>query len=159
LVSDIGESEAGCGLRNLVSRVKALVYLMADDYLLALREYGKHIEYNNSNSTIWTETHTLNQTYIFPNQPQLKVFFIKELFIKELFSNHNHNSYRNTKHIRDGINIVANNNKDMCLVDLRDLSDSIEVLKSSIERALNETLAVNLCSMYEVTYITHLDTN
>jgi hypothetical protein len=47
----------------------------------------------------------------------------------------------------------------MCLVDLRDLSDSIEVLKSSIERALNETLIVNLCSMYEVTYITHLDTN
>jgi len=154
LVSDIGESEVEGGLRNLVSRVKALVYLMADDYLLALREYGKHIKYNNNNSTIWTETHTLNQTYIFPNQPQLKVFFIKQLF-----SNHNHNSYRNTKHIRDGINVVANNNKAMCLVDLRDLSDSIEVLKSSIERALNETLAVNLCSMYEVTYITHLDTN
>jgi hypothetical protein len=47
----------------------------------------------------------------------------------------------------------------MCLVDLRDLSDSIKVLKSSIERALNETLAVNLCSMYELTYITHFDTN
>jgi hypothetical protein len=76
---------------------------MADDYLLALREYGEHIKYNNNNSTIWTETHTLNQTYIFPNQPQLKVFFIKQLFS-------NHNSYRNTKHIRDGINVVANNN-------------------------------------------------
>jgi len=47
----------------------------------------------------------------------------------------------------------------MCLVDLRDLSDSIKVLKSSIEKALNETLAVNLCSMYELTYITHLHTN
>ena len=35
----------------------------------------------------------LNQTYIFPTQPQLKV-----LFIKQLFSNHNHNIYRNTKH-------------------------------------------------------------
>jgi hypothetical protein len=37
--------------------------------------------------------HSFNQTAIFSNQPQLKVFFIKQLF-----SNHNHNSYRNTKH-------------------------------------------------------------
>jgi hypothetical protein len=59
LLSDIGESEVEGGLRNLVSRVKALVYLMADDYLLALREYGEHIKYNNNNSTVWTETHTL----------------------------------------------------------------------------------------------------
>jgi hypothetical protein len=29
--------------------------------------------------------HSFNQTYIFPNQPQLKT-----LFIKILFSNHNH---------------------------------------------------------------------
>jgi hypothetical protein len=36
---------------------------------------------------------SFNQTYIFPNRPQLKV-----LFIKQLFSNHNHNSYHNTKH-------------------------------------------------------------
>jgi hypothetical protein len=98
--------------------------------------------------------HSFNQTYIFPNQPQLKV-----LFIKQFFSNHNHNSYRNTKHTRDGINVVANNNKAMCLVDLRDLSNLIKVLKSSIEKALNETLAINLCSMYELTYITHLHTN
>ena len=47
----------------------------------------------------------------------------------------------------------------MCLVDLRDFSYSIKVLKSSIERALNETIVVNLCSMYELTCITHLDTN
>jgi hypothetical protein len=98
--------------------------------------------------------YSFNHTYIFPNQHQLKV-----LFIKQLFSNHNHNSYRNTKHTRDGINVVANNNKAMCLVDLRDFSYSIKVLKSSIGRALNETIAVNLCSMYELTCITHLDTN
>ena len=36
--------------------------------------------------------HNFNQTPIFSNQPQLKI-----LFIKQLFSNHNHNSYRNTK--------------------------------------------------------------
>jgi hypothetical protein len=58
LVSDIGESKVEDGLRNLVSRVKALVYFMADDYLLALREYGDHIKYNNNNSTVWTETDT-----------------------------------------------------------------------------------------------------
>ena len=58
MVSDIGESEVEGGLRNLVSRVKALVYLMVDDYLLALKEYGDHIKYNNNNSTVWTETYT-----------------------------------------------------------------------------------------------------
>jgi hypothetical protein len=32
---------------------------MANDYLLALKEYGEHIKYKNNNSTVWTETHSL----------------------------------------------------------------------------------------------------
>jgi hypothetical protein len=44
--------------------------------------------------------HSFNQTPIFSNQPELKV-----LFIKQFFSNHNHNSYHNTKHTR--VNLTA----------------------------------------------------
>ncbi|KAF8405976.1 hypothetical protein HHK36_008056 [Tetracentron sinense] len=62
---------------------------------------------------------------------------------------------------RDPSDVVAVNNKALCLMYLRDLSDSIKVLESALERvptaALNETLIVNLCSMYELAYVNHSD--
>ncbi|KAG9451606.1 hypothetical protein H6P81_011571 [Aristolochia fimbriata] len=62
---------------------------------------------------------------------------------------------------RDDTDVVAVNNKGLCLMYLRDLSDAIKVLESSLERAptvaLNETLVVNLCSMYELAYVNHSD--
>lgn len=94
-------------LKNLVSRNKALMYLVAKDYVSAVREYDECIE-------------------------------------------------------RDGSDGVAINNKALCLMYLRDLSDSIKVLESALERiptvALNETLVVNMCSMYELAYVNHADT-
>ncbi|CAI8598257.1 unnamed protein product [Vicia faba] len=63
--------------------------------------------------------------------------------------------------VRDHSDIVAFNNKALCLMYLRDLSDSIKVLENALERvptvALNETLVVNLCSMYELAYVNHSD--
>ncbi|XP_077213007.1 tetratricopeptide repeat (TPR)-like superfamily protein [Tasmannia lanceolata] len=60
---------------------------------------------------------------------------------------------------RDSLDVVAINNKALCLMYLRDLSDSIKMLESALERAptvaLNETLVVNLCSMYELAYVNH----
>ncbi|GLU20426.1 hypothetical protein SLE2022_366280 [Rubroshorea leprosula] len=91
-------------LKNLVSRNKALVYLVGKDYVSAVREYDNCIE-------------------------------------------------------RDQTDIIAVNNKALCLMYLRDLSDSIKVLENALERvptvALNETLVVNLCSMYELAYVNH----
>ncbi|KAI4317235.1 hypothetical protein L6164_025124 [Bauhinia variegata] len=62
---------------------------------------------------------------------------------------------------RDSTDIVAINNKALCLMYLRDLPDSIKVLENALERvptvALNETLVVNLCSMYELAYVNHSD--
>lgn len=62
---------------------------------------------------------------------------------------------------RDVTDVVAINNKALCLMYLRDLSDSIKVLESALERvptyALNETIVVNLCSMYELAYVNHPD--
>lgn len=62
---------------------------------------------------------------------------------------------------RDGTDVVAINNKALCLMYLRDLSDSIKVLENALERvptaALNETFVVNLCSMYELAYVNHAD--
>lgn len=62
---------------------------------------------------------------------------------------------------RDGSDVVSINNKALCLMYLRDLTDSIKVLENSLERvptvALNETLIVNLCSMYELAYVNHTD--
>jgi hypothetical protein len=46
--------------------------------------------------------HSFNQTYIFPNQPQLKIFFIKQFFL-----NHHHNRYRSTKHTLFGSVVVV----------------------------------------------------
>ncbi|XP_052198057.1 uncharacterized protein LOC127804965 [Diospyros lotus] len=93
-------------LHNLVSRNKALVYLVGKDYLSAVREYEECIE-------------------------------------------------------RDGSDVVAINNKALCLMYLRELSSSISVLENALERvptvALNEALVVNLCSMYELAYVNHLD--
>lgn len=93
-------------LKNLVSRNKALVYMVGKDYVSAVREYEECIE-------------------------------------------------------RDHADVVAINNKALCLMYLRDLSDSIKVLENALERvptvALNETLVVNLCSMYELAYVNHSD--
>ncbi|KAG6531262.1 trafficking protein particle complex subunit 12-like [Zingiber officinale] len=62
---------------------------------------------------------------------------------------------------RDPADVVALNNKALCLMYSRDLSDSIKVLEGALERvptaALNETLVVNLCSMYELAYVNHGD--
>ncbi|KAL8476118.1 hypothetical protein ACS0TY_028691 [Phlomoides rotata] len=100
-------SECDVSLKNLVNRNKALMYLVAKDYVSAVREYDECIE-------------------------------------------------------RDGSDAVAINNKALCLMYLRDLSDSIKVLESALERvptvALNETLVVNMCSMYELAYVNHADT-
>lgn len=63
---------------------------------------------------------------------------------------------------RDNGDILALNNKALCLMYLRDLSSSIKVLESALERvptvALDETVVVNLCSMYELAYVNHSDT-
>lgn len=102
----VGSESSDVGLKNLVSRNKALMYLVAKDYVSAVREYEECID-------------------------------------------------------RDGSDVVAINNKALCLMYLRDLSDSIKVLESALERvptmALNETLVVNLCSMYELAYVNHAD--
>ncbi|KAF5763534.1 putative tetratricopeptide-like helical domain superfamily [Helianthus annuus] len=62
---------------------------------------------------------------------------------------------------RDGEDVVAINNKALCLMYMRDLSDSIKVMENALERiptiALNETFVVNLCSMYELAYVNHSD--
>ncbi|KAL0726332.1 hypothetical protein Bca4012_022425 [Brassica carinata] len=62
---------------------------------------------------------------------------------------------------RDNSDVVAVNNKALCLMYLRDLSDAIKVMESALERvptvALNESLVVNLCSMYELAYVNHTD--
>ncbi|XP_022133008.1 trafficking protein particle complex subunit 12 [Momordica charantia] len=62
---------------------------------------------------------------------------------------------------RDHTDVVAINNKALCLMYLRDLADSIKVLENALERvptvALNETVIVNLCSMYELAYVNHSD--
>ncbi|XP_010555359.1 PREDICTED: trafficking protein particle complex subunit 12-like [Tarenaya hassleriana] len=62
---------------------------------------------------------------------------------------------------QDNSDVVAINNKALCLMYLRDLSDAIKVLENALERvptvALNESLVVNLCSMYELAYVNHTD--
>jgi trafficking protein particle complex subunit 12 len=59
----------------------------------------------------------------------------------------------------DPADAVALNNKAMCLMYSRDLGDAIKVLEGALERvptaALNETVVVNLCSMYELAYVSH----
>lgn len=84
--------------KNLASRNKALMYLVAKDYISAVREYKECIE-------------------------------------------------------RDENDVVVIKNKSLCLMYLRDFSDSIKVLESSLELSptviLNEMLVVNLCSMYQ----------
>ncbi|RZC49271.1 hypothetical protein C5167_017696 [Papaver somniferum] len=93
-------------MKNLVNRNKALIYLVGNDYISAVREYDECIE-------------------------------------------------------RDPTDVVAVNNKALCLMYLRDLTDSIKVLESALESiptfALNETVVVNLCSMYELAYVGHSD--
>ncbi|XP_024960005.1 trafficking protein particle complex subunit 12-like [Cynara cardunculus var. scolymus] len=62
---------------------------------------------------------------------------------------------------RDVSDVIAINNKALCLMYMRDLSDSIKVMENALERiptyALNETFVVNLCSMYELAYVNHSD--
>ncbi|KAL8211301.1 hypothetical protein R6Q57_005738 [Mikania cordata] len=62
---------------------------------------------------------------------------------------------------RDGSDVVAINNKALCLMYMRYLSDSIKVMENALERipmiALNETLVMNLCCMYELAYVNHSD--
>ncbi|KAG9132576.1 hypothetical protein Leryth_022162 [Lithospermum erythrorhizon] len=62
---------------------------------------------------------------------------------------------------RDGSDAVAINNKALCLMYLRDLTDGIKVLENALERVpttvLNETIVKNLCSMYELAYVNHVD--
>ncbi|KNA02816.1 hypothetical protein SOVF_215100, partial [Spinacia oleracea] len=105
LMRDKGE-DGSVENQNMVGRNKALIYMVAKDYVSAVREYDVCID-------------------------------------------------------RDGSDVVAINNKALCLMYLRDLSDSIKVLENSLERvpsvALNETLIVNLCSMYELAYVNHTD--
>lgn len=102
----MGSESGNVELKNLLSRNKALMYLVGKDYVSAVREYEECIE-------------------------------------------------------RDGSDVVAINNKALCLMYLRDLSDSIKVLESALERvptvALNETIVVNLCSMYELAHVNHAD--
>lgn len=100
------EKSMNVEFQNLIGRNKALIYMVAKDYVSAVRVYDECIE-------------------------------------------------------RDESDVVAINNKALCLMYLRDLSDSIKVLENSLERvptvALNETLVVNLCSMYELAYVNHTD--
>ncbi|KAK1302109.1 hypothetical protein QJS10_CPB12g01245 [Acorus calamus] len=62
---------------------------------------------------------------------------------------------------RDPSDVVAINNKALCLMYSRDLSGAIKVLEGALERvpteALNETVVVNLCSMYELAHVNHSD--
>ncbi|CAH8369329.1 unnamed protein product [Eruca vesicaria subsp. sativa] len=62
---------------------------------------------------------------------------------------------------RDSFDVVAVNNKALCLMYSRDLSDAIKVMESALERvptvALDESLVGNLCSMYELAYVNHGD--
>jgi len=59
----------------------------------------------------------------------------------------------------DPADAVALNNKALCLMYSRDLGDAIKVLEGALERvptaALNETVVVNLCSMYELAFVNH----
>ncbi|PKA46974.1 hypothetical protein AXF42_Ash011648 [Apostasia shenzhenica] len=101
-----GTKLSGVEFDNLVGRNRALEFLVAKDYVSAVREYEECIE-------------------------------------------------------RDPRDVVAVNNKALCLMYSRDLSDSIKLLEGTLERvptaALNETLVVNLCSMYELAYVQHGD--
>lgn len=94
------------GFQNLVGRNRALGFVVAKDFVSAVREYEECIE-------------------------------------------------------RDPADVAAVNNKALCLMYLRDLSDSIKLLEGALERvptvALNETVVVNLCSMYELAYVNHAD--
>lgn len=61
----------------------------------------------------------------------------------------------------DAADAVAVNNKALCLMYSRDLGDAIKVLEAALEghptAALNETVVVNLCSMYELAFVNHAD--
>ncbi|KAF3337708.1 trafficking protein particle complex subunit 12 [Carex littledalei] len=62
---------------------------------------------------------------------------------------------------RDSADVVAVNNKAVCLMYSRDISDAVKGLEGALERiptvAVDETLVVNLCSMYELAYVNHME--
>lgn len=63
---------------------------------------------------------------------------------------------------RDPADVVATNNKALCLMYSRDLLGSIKVLENSLEIvpviALNENVVLNLCSMYELAFVSNVET-
>jgi len=63
---------------------------------------------------------------------------------------------------RDPADIIATNNKALCLMYSRDLLGSIKVLENTLERvpviALNENVVLNLCSMYELAFVSNVET-
>uniref|UniRef100_A0A0D6QW34 Uncharacterized protein n=1 Tax=Araucaria cunninghamii TaxID=56994 RepID=A0A0D6QW34_ARACU len=63
---------------------------------------------------------------------------------------------------RDPADVVATNNKALCLMYSRDLLGSIKVLENALERvpvlALNENVVLNLCSMYELAFVNNVET-
>jgi trafficking protein particle complex subunit 12 len=60
---------------------------------------------------------------------------------------------------QDSADVVAVNNKAVCLMYSRDISDAVKGLETALERiptvAVDETLVVNLCSMYELAFVNH----
>ncbi|KAJ4790298.1 Trafficking protein particle complex subunit 12 [Rhynchospora pubera] len=62
---------------------------------------------------------------------------------------------------RDSADVVAVNNKAVCLMYSRDLSDAVKGLETALERiptvAVDETVVVNLCSMYELAFVNHAE--
>lgn len=62
---------------------------------------------------------------------------------------------------RDSSDVVAVNNKAVCLMYSRDISDAVKGLEGALERiptvAVDETIVVNLCSMYELAYVNHME--
>ncbi|GLJ25783.1 hypothetical protein SUGI_0493710 [Cryptomeria japonica] len=63
---------------------------------------------------------------------------------------------------RDPGDVVATNNKALCLMYSRDLLGSIKVLENALERVpvltLNENVVLNICSMYELAFVNNIET-
>eukprot|EP00252_Welwitschia_mirabilis_P015385 TRINITY_DN3380_c0_g1_i1.p1 TRINITY_DN3380_c0_g1~~TRINITY_DN3380_c0_g1_i1.p1 ORF type:complete len:520 (-),score=96.95 TRINITY_DN3380_c0_g1_i1:577-2022(-) len=61
----------------------------------------------------------------------------------------------------DPTDIIATNNKALCLMYSRELLGSIKVLENALERmpsvALNENVVLNLCSMYELAFVSNAE--
>ncbi|KAJ3675202.1 hypothetical protein LUZ60_004244 [Juncus effusus] len=105
VINDSG-SQIDPSKENLITRNKALGFIISKEYTSAVREYETCIE-------------------------------------------------------RDDADVAAVNNKAVCLMYSRDLSDAVKGLESALERiptvAIDETLVVNLCSMYELAFVNHTE--